>query len=375
MFASSSHLSMQGKTLFLGKIFLKPLILMHVMANMTGNYYVVNPKTPINMMTTTIQQTATTVAEETAQKPAGWFDFLGRFWAGISPYMPFILGAGFLLFIIFLVISWVRKGDKLFQKDYDKEAYKAKKEILTRNPARVSSIGLLVVMLITLVTLVLSAIVVFALFLFKIIGSLSFAPIIIAAVIALLGSMTMTMMMPTVFNSYSKVVNQKGEVIGHMLSGVRTSADGFMDCLIFKKTKWLIFIDDEVLSVPLNDKCEWDVLNKKTGKTEKKSINLKSLPKDKRFWHLSNGDLLINCIDIHKTKHFIYPLYGKMDGDVYDLSEFALVREMGLADRINQYDLANTSRENAIILAQGNPYKRLQPAGTSSANQQESENS
>jgi len=329
------------------------------MANVT-RYFIAN-QNPVKI---SVPPTATTIlqttAETAAKKSSGPFDVLTGIWGAVAPFIPVILALAVFGILLYFVYILLKKGDKIFHKDYDLEVYKAKVKELSRDGARISSKGFLFMCLFTIIILILGIIIHLLLFFLKM-APLTFIPHIFSLICAVLISWLLTAVFDTFFTSYPYLINKKREILGYVLSIPKISPEGTLDILIFKNRKWLGLVKDkEIFSVPLNREYRIKLYDKKTKKLGEKIIKF-SLERNRRYEILGSGDILINCIDTFGTRFFRYPIYGDRDGDIHNLQELSFVRETGLADSLNRYDLANVFREDTIVIAGSNPYKRVQP--------------
>lgn len=277
-------------------------------------------------------------------------------------YLPWILLIIFLGIVLFFIWKWVEKGGKIFKKDYDKEFFKARSDFLSRDKPRTPGNAFWFIVGVGLIFTALSAGVTWVLYFFKIIPALSATITAVVAGCAFGGAWIVTTIFPATFTSYPKAIDRDGKVIGFMLSEPKESPDGFLDVLVFKKMKWILFKDIEIVSVFLNKQFTFEIKDPTDpqGKRSKKfSVALPGAPSD-RYKIMPNGDLKINAISFFKTRYFIYPIPRGKDGDIYDFSDVAMIREKAAGDRLSLFDVANEFRESAYVIAGANPSKRLE---------------
>jgi len=299
----------------------------------------------------------------------GLFGALGNMGNAIMPWLPLILGLAFFGILIFILYKFLNKGGKAFSKDYDREAFKDKVRYLSRDSPRTSSKTWFFIPLVVIIVMVLTAMVMALLYFLKVMTSISFTIPAVVAVFSFLIAWLITAIFPAVFTSYPCVVNKNLEMIGWLLSVPKRSSDGYLDMLIFKKSRWLIFKDVEVFSIPLMKSYSYKVRNSKEKRTVTNTVEC-DLEESERWMWLGTGDIKVNCADLTPTRFFIYPVYRKeTTQDIYDFTDVIFVREKAMADRISMTDVANISRENAVVLAGGNPYMRLSPEGKNSENE------
>lgn len=294
------------------------------------------------------------VTNETSK---GMFSGVGNFFSKIGPMIPFILGIAFLIVLIILAWGYFSKRGKQFQKDYSNESYKEKLRFYSRNPTRISSSKWGWSLSLEILVIGVSVIVGLLLFGMNWIPKFPTFWVILIPVIFGVVLILINLANPLLWSSFPKAVNSRGEIIGFMLSIPVESPDGFLECLIFKKTKWIILKQIDILSIPIKDKFSFP---QKTGKILTFEIDIK---REDRYKILGNGDLLVNTPDFFATKYHIYPNLSSKT-KTFDLRDIVFLKEKKDGDLLNLSDMANEFRENSVILAGGNPHNRISGEGT-----------
>jgi len=307
------------------------------------------------------QVTTTIIQGQVKQK--GLFDGVGSFFSRIGPVLPWILGLAVLGILIFLAWSFLKKQGKLFQKDYAKESYKEKVRFYSRNPTRISSSkwgwSFAIFFLVAGISLI-AGILVFGLALFGV-SKFPTVWVIVPDVIIIIALVVLNLMNPRLWTSFPKAVDSTGNLIGFLLSEPMESPDGYLEALIFKKMRWGFFKQVDILSVPVLSEFAFIKKDPTTGKRIVKSFSI-SKPVGERYKILGTGDLLVNSSSFYGTRFHIYPNYSD-PSKTFDLREFTFLKEKKEGDLLNLTDLSNEFRENAVILAGGNPHNRISGDG------------
>lgn len=305
----------------------------------------------IIQVTNPLPQTTQTTIQATVTKSAGTF---GNFFDKVKGWIVPALIIAVVIVIIILVVMLLKKSG-LIKKDYYKEVYKAKVKSLSRFGVKNPSWAIWFVLLISLIVVVISELIYLGLGLINVININGFNPFIktfiISALVTIILTTTITLVFPTRFTSFRLIKNRKGEGIGYILSKPVKSSDGWLECLIFVRNKWLIIKDIEIFSLPLNDRYEIESFAK--NENGKKKTEVFKLSLKERYTVTVDGDIIVNCDDLIVRGSNIYPNYSS---EKNNFSELAFLREQKDADIFSVTDLANCARENALSLVGSNPY-------------------
>jgi len=312
-----------------------------------------------------LAKTVSTIPATATQAAAKSPNVMNDFFTKLQPYLPYILIAVIAVVLIFLAYQLYKKfGGGRIRKDYDEAAFKEKAAFLARDPARIPSWSMLFLAVVLLLSVVVSATVVIALWLFSIIKKPEFTAALWIDVAILILAFVITRKFHNKFNSYPEMFTTTGEFIGYVLSRPKLTPDGCKEILIFKGWKWLLLKETEIVVIPVRDKVSYPRIDGKG-----KATYVCKLPEELRWWFMGNGDIMINAPDIFKTKYYVYPVFEK--GAHFDFKEFAFLREKAEGDFLSLSDLSNSARENALTLVGSNPAVRMDNA---TSGDRESEN-